>query len=210
MTETLQPYRPIVDRIDVMAGCPPPRYEGRLYVHMQEERMVAEKPTDTLAPVPHPGDRILGGVDIGDVAGCPCLALRRAGRMSTQVFDAQLQPSGLTIGQFGVMAQVHCSSLSQAPLTMKELSNAIGMDPTTLNRTLKPLEAQGLVATAPDPRDRRVRCVQLTTLGRERLAQAAPLWRAAGDKMRRLMGAETMLALRGLLSLAGERMRQAE
>jgi hypothetical protein len=52
--------------------------------------------------------------------------------------------------------------------------------------------------------------VQLTTLGRERLAQAAPLWRAAGDKMRRLMGAETMLALRGLLSLAGERMRQAE
>jgi DNA-binding MarR family transcriptional regulator len=83
------------------------------------------------------------------------------------------------------------------------------MDPTTLNRTLKPLEAQGLVSTAPDPRDRRARCVQLTSQGRERLAQAAPLWREAGDKMRGAMGAETMLALRGLLSLAGERMRQA-
>jgi DNA-binding MarR family transcriptional regulator len=179
-------------------------------MHMQEDRMPSDRSDDAPpTPLPLPGDRIIGGVDIGDVAGCPCLAFRRAGRMSTQVFDAHLQPCGLTIGQFGVMAQVHFSSLSQAPLTMKELSNAIGMDPTTLNRTLKPLEAQGLVSISPDPRDRRVRCVQLTAGGRERLAQAAPLWREAGDKMRRIMGPETLLALRGLLSLAGEKMRQA-
>ena len=172
--------------------------------------MVADRSDDAPpAAISLPGDRIVGGVDIGDVAGCPCLAFRRAARMATQVFDAHLQPSGLTIGQFGVMAQVHCSSLSLPPLTMKELSNAIGMDPTTLNRTLKPLEAQGLVSTAPDPRDRRVRCIQLTDRGRDRLAQATPLWRAAGDKMRGAMGAETMLALRGLLSLAGDRLRNA-
>ena len=173
--------------------------------------MIADKSdAASSAPSPRSDDRILGGVDIGDVAGCPCLALRRAGRMSTQVFDAHLQPSGLTIGQFGVMAQVYGCSLWRLPLTMKELSNAIGLDPTTLNRTLKPLEAQKLVSTAPDHRDRRARCIQLTTSGLERLAQAMPLWRAADNELRRTIGFEATLALNGLLTLAGVRLRKAE
>ena len=151
---------------------------------------------------------MIGGVDIRDVAGCMCLKLRRAARTATQVFDDRLQGAGLTIGQFGVMAQVHGSSLSRPPLTMKELSNAVGMDPTTLNRTLKPLETSGLVSTAPDSRDRRARCVQLTAAGRDRLAQAMPLWRAAGAEVRGTVGDETFLALGGLLSLAGEKLRK--
>jgi DNA-binding MarR family transcriptional regulator len=153
---------------------------------------------------------VIGGVDVRDVAGCTCLKLRRAARIATQVFDDRLQRAGLTIGQFGVMAQVYGSSLSRPPLTMKELSNVIGMDPTTLNRTLKPLETSGLVITAADPRDRRARCVQLTAAGRERLAQAMPLWRAAGDEVRRTAGHETMLALGGLLTLLGEKMRKPD
>jgi DNA-binding MarR family transcriptional regulator len=153
---------------------------------------------------------VLGGIDVREVAGCTCLKLRRAARFATQTFDAHLQSAGLTIGQFGVMAQVYGSALSRPSLTMKELSGAVGMDPTTLNRTLKPLEAVGLVSTAPDPRDRRARCVQLTDAGRERLARAMPLWHAAGEGLRRSMGDETMLALGGLLSLAGEKLRKPE
>jgi DNA-binding MarR family transcriptional regulator len=151
---------------------------------------------------------LIGGVDCREVAGCACLALRRTGRMTTQIYDAHLQPAGLTIGQFGIMTQVYGSSLSRPPLTMKELSTAIGVDPTTLNRTLKPLEVQGLVSTAPDHRDRRARCIQLTTSGRDRLARAMPLWRAADDELRRSLGAETTLALSGLLGLAGEKLRK--
>ena len=82
------------------------------------------------------------------------------------------------------------------------------MDPTTLNRTLKPLEAQGLVTTAPDPHDRRARLIHLTAPGKDRLAQAMPLWQAADDELRRIVGDETTLALRGLLGLAGEKLRQ--
>ena len=163
-----------------------------------------------LTPASAADSAIIGGVHIRDVAGCTCLKLRRAARMATQVFDAHLQPAGLTIGQFGVLAQVYGASLSGPPLTMKELSGAIGMDPTTLNRTLKPLEAGGFVVTAPDPGDRRARCVQLTAAGRDRLAEAMPLWRAAGAAVRRAVGDETMLALGGLLSLAGEKLRRAE
>ncbi len=154
--------------------------------------------------------RMIGGVNCREIAGCACLSLRRAGRLATQIYDAHLQPAGLTIGQFGVMTQVYSNSLSSPPLTMKELSNAIGMDPTTLNRTLKPLEVQGLLSTAPDHRDRRARCIQLTASGQERLVQAIPLWRAADDELRRMLGAETTLALNALLALAGEKLRKPQ
>jgi DNA-binding MarR family transcriptional regulator len=95
-------------------------------------------------------------------------------------------------------------------MTMKALSQALGMDPTTLNRTLKPLEAQALVTTAPDPSDRRTRCIQLTMAGRERLALAMPLWRAADDELRRTVGAEAAVALSGLLGLASEKLRKPD
>jgi DNA-binding MarR family transcriptional regulator len=178
---------------------------------MQGDEMVVNNSDD--APpesIPASGGRLIGGVDVRDVAGCTCLQLRRTGRIATQIFDAHLQPAGLTIGQFGVMAQIYCCSLWRPPMTMKELSNAIGMDPTTLNRTLKPLEAQELVSTTPDHRDRRARCIHLTMSGRERLAQAMPLWRAADDELHRTVGTETTLALGGLLSLAGEKLRKPE
>lgn len=157
-----------------------------------------------------PPGPMIGGVDVRDVAGCTCLQLRRAGRLATQIFEAHLQPARLTVGQFGVMAQLYGSSLWRAPMTMKELSNVLGMDPTTLNRTLKPLEAQAFVMTAPDPDDRRARCVQLTMSGRDRLAKAMPLWRAAEDELRRTIGAEATLALNGLLGLAGEKLRKPD
>lgn len=160
--------------------------------------------------IPASDRRMIGGVDIRDVAGCTCLRLRRAGRMATQIFDTHLQPAGLTVGQFGVMAQVYGCSLWRPPMTMKELSTVVGMDPTTLNRTLKPLEAQDLVRIEPDRRDRRARCIRLTMSGRDRLAQAMPLWRAADDELHRTVGAEATLALSGLLSLAGEKLRKPE
>ena len=154
--------------------------------------------------------RRIGGVDCRDVAACACLGLRRVARMATQIFDAHLQPAGLTVGQFGILTQIYVSALSGLHMTMKELSNAIGMDPTTLNRTLKPLEAGQLVRIAPDERDRRTRCIHITNAGRKRLEKAMPLWRAADSELRRTVGAETALALGGLLGLATERLRKSE
>jgi DNA-binding MarR family transcriptional regulator len=160
------------------------------------------------APNTAPAGPVIGGVDVRDVSGCIGLQLRRTGRMTTQMFEAHLQPAGLTVGQFGVMAQLYGGSLWRGPMSMKELANMLGMDPTTLNRTLKPLEAQGFVITAPDSNDRRARCIELTTSGRQRLAQAMPLWRAADDELRRTVGAEAAVALSGLLGLASEKLRK--
>lgn len=156
---------------------------------------------------PARGGKMLAGVDCRDVAACTGLRLRRAARMTTQMFDAHLAPAELTIGQFGILTQLFAVS---RPLTMKELSDMIGMDPTTLNRTLKPLEMQKLISTAPDKQDRRARCIHLTAAGHKRLARAMPLWRAADAELRRTVGAETTAALSGLLGLANEKLRKPE
>lgn len=169
----------------------------------------ASDPAST-SSIPAPEGPVIGGVDVRDVSGCIGLQLRRAGRMATQLFEARLQPAGLTVGQFGVMAQLYGGSLWRGPMSMKELANLLGMDPTTLNRTLKPLEAQGFVATAADPDDRRARCIQLTLAGRDRLAMAMPLWRAADDELRRTVGPEAAVALSGLLGLASEKLRKSD
>ncbi len=155
-------------------------------------------------------ERVTRRIDCRAIAVCTCLGLRRVGRMATQIFDTYLQPVGLTIGQFGILTQIYAGSLAGPPMTMKELSNAIGMDPTTLNRTLKPLESEKLIRTAPDARDRRARCIHMTALGRKRLERAMPLWRAADDELRRTIGTEATLALGGLLGLATEKLRKSE
>ena len=154
--------------------------------------------------------RMIAGVDCRDVAGCTCLGLRRVARMATQMFDAHLQSAGLTIGQFGILTRIYAGSLAGPPMTMKELSNAIGMDPTTLNRTLKSLEAEKLVRITPDARDRRARRIEITASGRKRLERAMPLWRAADAELRRMVGAEISVALDGLLGLATKKLRKSE
>jgi DNA-binding MarR family transcriptional regulator len=150
------------------------------------------------------------GIDCREVAVCTCLGLRRVARMTTQMFDAHLQPAGLTIGQFGLLTQIYANAIAGSPLTMKALSSAVGMDPTTLNRTLKPLESEKLIRTAQDAHDRRARCIHITAAGRKRLERAMPLWRAADAELRRTVGAEAKLALTGLLGLATEKLRKSE
>lgn len=150
------------------------------------------------------------GIDCGAVAVCTCLGLRRVGRMATQIFDAHLQPAGLTTGQFGLLTQIYANSAAGSPLTMKALSNAVGMDPTTLNRTLKPLESEHLIRTAQDVNDRRARCIRITGAGKKRLARAMPMWRAADEEFRRTVGADTKMLLTGLLGLATQKLRKSE
>lgn len=145
-------------------------------------------------------------IDIREVAHCMCLALRRAARQVTQIYDQQLEAAGLTVNQFGLLAHLHAAHARREALSIGTLAERIGMDPTTLNRSLKPLQALKLVATATDPRDRRVRALALTRKGRAKLEQAMPLWRAARAETEATIGGETAAAIRGLLDLSSARL----
>ena len=142
-------------------------------------------------------------IDIQEILGCTCSRLRRVARRSTQIYDRALEPVGITINQFGLLARLHGQSVAgQNELPIGALSDLVGMHPTTLNRDLKPLRAQGLVADATDPADRRVRAVLLTGKGRAKLRKAVPHWRRAQTQVQAALGAEATLALNGLLDLA--------
>jgi DNA-binding MarR family transcriptional regulator len=138
-----------------------------------------------------------------EVLNCTCSRLRRAGRGVTQLYDRALEPAGLTIGQFGLLAHLATVASSEsAGIAIGTLAHARGMDPTTLTRNLKPLVAAGWVADARASGDRRVRAVAITPSGRKKFLAAAPLWRSAETQMERVLGAETLSALNALLEVS--------
>ncbi len=142
-------------------------------------------------------------VAFDDLVDCTCMRLRKASRRLTQIFDQALSPSGVTTPQFGLLAHLQGSAQAgEDGLALGILAERLGMDPTTLNRNLKPLEARALVSAAPDPDDRRVRLVRLAPAGRAALLDALPLWRRTREQVRAQVGLETLVALNGLLDIA--------
>jgi DNA-binding MarR family transcriptional regulator len=104
---------------------------------------------------------------------CLCLHAQRAARALARRFDQALRPLGLTNGQFSLLMALN----RPEPAVMGEVAALLAMDRTTLTAALKPLERRGLVASSPDPTDRRSRRPTLTPAGLELLARAVPIWR---------------------------------
>ncbi|MFZ4406431.1 MAG: MarR family winged helix-turn-helix transcriptional regulator [Paracraurococcus sp.] len=127
---------------------------------------------------------------------CNCLAIRKAARHVTGFYDARLAPSGLTTPQFSILARLR----HRGPSHLNALAADLVMDRTTLGRNLRPLERDGLLAIAEDPRDRRRQALTLTAAGEARLAFARPLWRAAQDEFDARFGAARSIALRTTLA----------
>ena len=141
----------------------------------------------------------IGGLDIREVGGCTCLRLRKASRRVTQLYEACLEPAGLTIGQFGVLAHLFASAArGEDGCPVGTMADRLGVDPTTLKRTLAPLVGGALVAVSPAPYDRRIRLLGQTEAGRARLAAAVPLWRKAQGRLETAVGGE----LKGTLDRA--------
>lgn len=146
-------------------------------------------------------------LDIREISGCTCLHARRATRRLTQIYDRALKPVGLTANQFGLLTNLYGDTLAGGHgLSIGALAEQLGMDPTTLNRNLKPLTAQELVASGLGPEDRRVRVVVITNKGLARLRKAMAYWRRAQTQTRQALGAEAMLALNSLLDLASAKL----
>lgn len=134
-------------------------------------------------------------------AACACLGLRRAARLVARRYDEALRPAGLTSGQFSILAAL----LRDRPLRLGELGDRLGLDRTTLNRNLRPLEELGLLHSIADPADGRVRGLALTAAGLRRLRAALPLWEEAqADCTRRLFGKAGWSALKAQLDRLAE------
>jgi DNA-binding MarR family transcriptional regulator len=116
---------------------------------------------------------------------CVCAKLRRSARIVSLLYDEALEPSGLTVAQFSLLRMLQRAG----PCSLTALAAATGHDRTTLNRTLKPLEEAGLVASSPGE-DQRARIVGVTDQARAAMRAAQPHWEGAQDRIRRALGAD--------------------
>jgi DNA-binding MarR family transcriptional regulator len=137
-----------------------------------------------------------------ELAKCTCLRLRKATRRVTQIYDQMLEPSGLTIAQFSLLARLW----PDANLSIGELAEALVTDPTTLTRNLKPLLERGLLRTFNDAADRRRRMIGLTDTGRAIVPVAHPLWRKAQEQLATLLGAREIASLNSALDRSLDRL----
>jgi len=127
------------------------------------------------------------------VETCAGLHVRLAARRITQFLDRELEESGLSTAQLGLMAQVAAATDD----TLGALAERTGLDQSTLSRNLRALEADGLVEIAAVESDLRRRMAWLTEAGARRLERAIPIWRAAHAKLAKRLSPELARKLAG-------------
>ena len=132
-----------------------------------------------------------------------CFALSVAARNVVAVYRPVLEPLGLTHPQYLVMLALW----QHGPLSVKDLSGLLQLDPGTLSPLLKRLEAAGLLRRERDPKDQRNLALALTDKGRALRAEAEKI--PAGIVERLGMPVEELMALQGALTRVIAASRQA-
>ncbi len=97
-----------------------------------------------------------------------CFALAVASRSVIALYRPLLDPMGLTHPQYLVMLALW----EESPLSVKQLSHLLQLDPGTLSPLLKRLESAGYVTRRRDPRDERALAVELTDAGQSLRTEA--------------------------------------
>src|SRR5256885_17196632 len=110
---------------------------------------------------------------------CACASLRRLARVVTQLYETELQGTGLRATQFTLLQALEQMGAG----SQGALGRLLGLDPTTLSRSLPPLERAGWIRAAAGKDRREVRW-GLTPAGRRRLARAYPAWERAQQRLR--------------------------
>src|SRR4051812_48617770 len=89
--------------------------------------------------------------------------------------------------------------LARRPMSMRELADALGIDPQNATVVVDDLEAQGFVRRRPHPTDRRAKLVEATPKGQE-LARRADAILAAPPPALSALGADDLETLRRILA----------
>lgn len=115
---------------------------------------------------------------------CACANLRRTTRLVTQLYEQALRPAGLTGPQFTLL-----QTLKLAPgISQKEMADLLGIDSTTLTRTLALLRKRRWLETRRQ-NDRRALRLELTQSGVKEYERALPYWQSAQKQLKQALGA---------------------
>ena len=105
--------------------------------------------------------------------------LSQVGFRSTQEFGRLLEPLKLSPADAGILRLLRQSS----GISQQQLAETLGMHASRLVAIIDALESRKLVARAPNPDDRRLYSLRLTTRGTDTLAEIGNIARAHNDLM---------------------------
>ena len=114
---------------------------------------------------------------------CACATLRRASRALSQGYEEAMRPLGLRGTQFTILQTLDLAR----EVTQRRLGQILGLDSTTLTRTLRIMTRAGWIAERRGV-DRRERLLTLSEEGRRIFEAATPHWERAQVEMRQRLG----------------------
>jgi len=114
---------------------------------------------------------------------CMCASLRRASRLLSQLYEDALRPLGMRATQFTILQSLALAG----EVTQGQLGQMLGMDSTTLTRTLTIVSREGWIAKGRGE-DRREWRMRLSKRGEAQFKIALPHWQKAQDRLRGQLG----------------------
>lgn len=121
---------------------------------------------DTTATPPHPEPYAFPTSFLDNLG----FVVNKVGERINQQIERVIAPHGFAVRQYGMMVLLQ----AKGPQAQIVLSQRVGLDRTSVMRTVDMLEARGLVRRDPDPKDRRKHSVALTDAGAELLDRTLP------------------------------------
>jgi DNA-binding MarR family transcriptional regulator len=137
---------------------------------------------------------ILTNLDLAGTGYCASLNFRRTSRIVTRMYDLAMQDSGVRSTQFAILVGI----AKLQPVNMGTLAKVLMLDSSTLTRSLRLLEKEGMIEISRRAAMRR-RFLKLTHAGEKALQRSLPLWRAAQARFVAALGDEYWLKLRNEL-----------
>jgi DNA-binding MarR family transcriptional regulator len=127
-------------------------------------------------------------------APCYCLDIRKASHNVTKLYTKALKPIELTVTQFGILKHIR----SMEPVNVTNLAKNMGLDRTTLVRSLKIIENKGLIEDISEDKARN-RKLMLSKIGNKKAAKATMLWNDVQKKIESYLGKEDLQKLLELI-----------
>lgn len=122
-------------------------------------------------------------IDIMEPMGCVGARMRRTSRALTAAYNEAFRQAGIRSTQWPILAALRVAG----SMPLGELASAIGSDPSTISRNVRPLVRDGLIDFSEDE-DGRKRYARLTPKGLATYERAYQMWKRVQDEALRLLG----------------------
>jgi DNA-binding MarR family transcriptional regulator len=130
-------------------------------------------------------------LDLNGTGFCASFNFRRTARAVTKLYDTAFQGCGIRSTQFTILVGI----AKTQPTSLTALSEVLVIDRTTLTRSLRLLQKQGLIDVSARAAMRQ-RFVSLTSKGEQTLRKSVPGWRKTHEKFVKAVGSEYWINLR--------------